>query len=244
MGMKTALIIFEKVGAGHQRVATLIASMLAEQEDLRIVTIAGSELFEDPSVEWINRVWNGLIRMNRIGLADAIINFLVRAWIVPIMELMSTRSYHAKLDEVAPSLIICTADGFSISDTLDGAREVLPVSIRFLCAPGLEITRGNATVSIAGEAGHLVDLSAPEGFSAAVASVEFSPRFGERTATRQIVFSGALAPGAVAFTGVRPVAAKATARIVKPGNVVEAAWAKEPAAKSQDVKTSLTGSQS
>ena len=137
-----------------------------------------------------------------------------------------------------------TADGFSISDTLDGAREVLPVSIRFLCAPGLEITRGNATVSIAGEAGHLVDLSAPEGFSAAVASVEFSPRFGERTATRQIVFSGALAPGAVAFTGVRPVAAKATARIVKPGNVVEAAWAKEPAAKSQDVKTSLTGSQS
>ena len=113
MGMKTALIIFEKVGAGHQRVATLIASMLAEQEDLRIVTIAGSELFEDPSVEWINRVWNGLIRMNRIGLADAIINFLVRAWIVPIMELMSTRSYHAKLDEVAPSLIICTADGFS-----------------------------------------------------------------------------------------------------------------------------------
>ena len=138
-----------------------------------------------------------------------------------------------------------TEGGFSISDTLDGAKEVLPVSIRFLCAPGLEITRRNNTVSIAGEAGDLIDLNAPEGFSAAIVNVEFSPGFGERSTTRQIIFTGALAPGAVAVTGVRSVAAKAAARVVKHGKVVEAAWAKGTAKGLSDGrKSTLTGSQS
>lgn len=112
IGMKTILILYENNGAGHRRAAKIIESMLADRADCRVTAVAGSELFNDPGVELINRFWIYLVRKNWITLADWLLNFYLRAWILPMLEAAQLAGYHDKLDELAPDVIVCTADGF------------------------------------------------------------------------------------------------------------------------------------
>lgn len=110
--MKTILILYEKNGAGHRRAAKIIESMLADRADCRVISVAGSELFNDPGVEIINWLWIYLVRKNWLTLADWLMNFHLRAWILPILEASQLAGYHDKLDELMPDAVICTADGF------------------------------------------------------------------------------------------------------------------------------------
>jgi hypothetical protein len=110
--MKTVFILYENNGAGHQRAAKLLESTLSRRDGYRIVSAAGSELFQDPTVDVINRLWLYLVRKNWIWLADWMLNFQLRAWILPLLEAMQIAGYHQKLDEIAPDAIVCTADGF------------------------------------------------------------------------------------------------------------------------------------
>ena len=109
--MKTILILYENTGAGHKRAAAIIESMLASCEGCRIVTSAGSEFFDAPVIKVINRLWIHLIRRNWIALADSLINFFLRGWIAPLLDVIEVEKCHRKLDELAPDTIVCTADG-------------------------------------------------------------------------------------------------------------------------------------
>ena len=94
--MKTILILYENTGAGHKRAAAIIESMLASCEGCRIVTSAGSEFFDAPVIKVINRLWIHLIRRNWIALADSLINFFLRGWIAPLLDVIEVEKCHRK----------------------------------------------------------------------------------------------------------------------------------------------------
>ena len=127
--MKTLLILYENGGAGHKRTAQLVESMLAGEDGWGSVVVAGSELFNDSSILLINWLWNVLVRKNWIALADWLLNFQLRAWILPLMEATGLAACHARLDEVKPDAIICTADGYAKALGLYAEERSIPLYI-------------------------------------------------------------------------------------------------------------------
>lgn len=125
--MKTILILYENNGAGHRRSAKILESMLAGRQDCRAIAIAGSELFSDPGVELINRMWIFLVRKDMLTIADWLMNFHLRAWILPLIEIVQLASYHAKLDELSPDAIVCTADGYGKTLGLYAQERSIPL---------------------------------------------------------------------------------------------------------------------
>ena len=108
--MKKILILYENTGSGHKRAAKILESILGESPEYQVVSYAGSELFDDEGVEIINQVWAYLLRQNWIRLADYVINFFFRRWVLPLIEVSQVRRYFNKLDEISPDIMICTAD--------------------------------------------------------------------------------------------------------------------------------------
>ncbi len=107
------LILYENSGAGHQRVTRILETILGEVENYHVVSYAASELFDDPTIKMINKLWSYLLRQNWITLADTLINFFLRIWVIPIVEVMQTGQYLDKLAKISPDIIICTGDGVS-----------------------------------------------------------------------------------------------------------------------------------
>jgi len=124
--MKTVLILYENGGAGHKRTAELLASMLAAENSWRTVVVAGSELFDEKSVLLINWLWAFLVRKNWITLADWLLNFQLRAWILPLMEATGLAACFARLDDVKPDAIICTTDGYAKALGLYAEERLIP----------------------------------------------------------------------------------------------------------------------
>jgi UDP-N-acetylglucosamine:LPS N-acetylglucosamine transferase len=127
--MKTILILYENTGAGHKRAAAIIEAMLASCEWCRIVTSAGSKFFDAPVIDVINHLWIHLIRRNWINLADSLINFFLRGWIAPVLDVIEVDKCHQKLDELAPDAIVCTADGFGKMLGLYARKRGIPLYI-------------------------------------------------------------------------------------------------------------------
>lgn len=109
---KKVLIVYEKMGMGHLRMAGILEDIL-KGEDVTILKRAGSEMIGNTSINVIVKLWNFLIRKNLIKTADALLNFFLRIFILPFIEVSSTSAYHEKLREINPDIIICTADGFN-----------------------------------------------------------------------------------------------------------------------------------
>lgn len=109
---KKILIVYEKMGMGHLRMAGILEDIL-QGEDVEIVKCAGSEMIQDNSINIVVRFWNFCIRKNWIKTVDLLLNFITRIFILPFIEVSSTEPYHEKLDEINPDIIICTADGFN-----------------------------------------------------------------------------------------------------------------------------------
>jgi hypothetical protein len=101
-----------------------------------------------------------------------------------------------------------TAQGFRVEDRLAGARKPLPVSIRFLVHPSLDIVADENRNTILQATSTLVSLEAPAGFAARVVRGHgdiigpgwYSPAFGIRVPTSCIVYEGRLGGGDVAAT--------------------------------------------
>lgn len=110
---KKVLIIFENMGMGHRRMANILEDALKDREGIEIVKHAGSELLGNSDVEIIVKLWNFLIRKNRIRTVDVLINFALRMFILPFIEVSDTVPFLKKLDEINPDIIVCTADGFN-----------------------------------------------------------------------------------------------------------------------------------
>lgn len=98
--------------------------------------------------------------------------------------------------------------GYTISDSLDGTRNALPVTLSFLCHPDLEIrATSGRSLELSAHGRSLCFLTPPAGFAVHVVRGEgnregraapdglaqVSPAFGEITPTAQLVLSGTLA---------------------------------------------------
>ena len=97
---------------GHE----VMANILSEQvlQDVEILKYTISELLQDPLSEWLTRswvaAWNTLMRRNWIKAADSLINYWMRLILLPIGEVSSVTAVHHTLDQLAPDILICTAD--------------------------------------------------------------------------------------------------------------------------------------
>lgn len=109
---KKVLIVYEKMGMGHFRMASILEDML-KGEDVEIIKCAGSEMINDNSLNIVIKLWNYCIKKNLIRTVDFLLNFFVRIFILPFMEVTSIDPYYKKLEEINPDIIICTADGFN-----------------------------------------------------------------------------------------------------------------------------------
>lgn len=109
---KKVLIVYEKMGMGHFRMASILEDML-KGEDVEVIKCAGSEMINDNSLNVVIKLWNYCIKKNLIKTVDLLLNFIVRIFILPFIEVNSTEPYYKKLEEINPDIIICTADGFN-----------------------------------------------------------------------------------------------------------------------------------
>lgn len=109
---KKVLIVYEKMGMGHFRMASILEDML-KGEEVEVIKCAGSEMINDNSLNAVIKLWNYCIKKNLIKTVDLLLNFIVRIFILPFIEVNSTEPYYKKLEEINPDIIICTADGFN-----------------------------------------------------------------------------------------------------------------------------------
>ncbi|GEM_PF-803975 len=112
---KRILIVYEKMGMGHQRMANILSDMLGGGEDVEIISRAGSEIVETSDVYTIVKLWNFFIRKNLIRTCDFLLNFFIRIVALPIVETKQTPVFMNKLEEIKPDIIVSTADGFNKS---------------------------------------------------------------------------------------------------------------------------------
>ncbi|MFN6565526.1 MAG: hypothetical protein RMY28_037775 [Nostoc sp. ChiSLP01] len=108
------LIVYERSGMGHEVMANILANEILENSDFEILRYTITELLQDPLSELLTKTWvsawNFLIAHNWIHVADVLINYLMRFILLPIGEVSSVAAMHQTLDEIAPDILICTAD--------------------------------------------------------------------------------------------------------------------------------------
>jgi hypothetical protein len=109
---KRILIVYEKMGMGHLRMANILADMLGG-EDVEIIVRAGSEIVETSDVSTIINMWNFLIRKNLIRTCDFLLNYFTRIVALPIVETKQTTLFFNQLEKIKPDIIVSTADGFN-----------------------------------------------------------------------------------------------------------------------------------
>lgn len=112
MPKRKILIIYEKMGMGHQRMANILNDML-KGEDVEILIEAGSDIQETNDVYTVVKLWNYFIKKNLIKSCDILINFALRMLVLPFMEAKQDEVFIEKLSRIKPDIIISTADGFN-----------------------------------------------------------------------------------------------------------------------------------
>ncbi|MBL1177007.1 MAG: hypothetical protein FWK01_18270 [Pantanalinema sp. GBBB05] len=108
------LIIYERSGMGHEVMATILAEQILPNAEVEIVKSTITELLQDPFSEWLTKTWvaawNFFMRHNWSNVADALINYGMRLLLLPIGEVSAVKAVHQALDQLAPDILICTAD--------------------------------------------------------------------------------------------------------------------------------------
>jgi UDP-N-acetylglucosamine:LPS N-acetylglucosamine transferase len=109
---RKVLIVYEKFGMGHLRMAKILEDIL-QGEDAEIMVMAGSEMIGSTDVNTVVWLWNFCIRRNLIKTVDIVINFIGRIFLLPFAEISDTAPYYKKFEEINPDIIISTADCFN-----------------------------------------------------------------------------------------------------------------------------------
>ncbi len=108
------LIVYERSGMGHEVMANILANEILQDSHFEIIKYTITELLQDPLSELLTKTWvsawNFLIGHNWINVADILINYLMRFILLPIGEVSSVTAMHQILDQIAPDILICTAD--------------------------------------------------------------------------------------------------------------------------------------
>ncbi len=109
-----AVIVYEKMGMGHLRMARIISDAL-EARGHQTHIVPGSELVDDSSVYLINHIWNLFIKENWIRSVDLLLNFLARTIVLPTYETIYYRRFSRRLEQLKPDIVISTADAYNKS---------------------------------------------------------------------------------------------------------------------------------
>ena len=109
---KRVLIVYEDAGSGHRRAARIVEDALA-QPGVQIQSISGQRLFGDSTARLVAWMWDFLIRREWYSLADSLINFGMRKFVIPIVEAALTPRYFRILEAQHPDVIVCTADVYN-----------------------------------------------------------------------------------------------------------------------------------
>jgi UDP-N-acetylglucosamine:LPS N-acetylglucosamine transferase len=108
------LIVYERSGMGHEVMANILVEQILQDANIETLRYTITELLQNPLSEFLTKTWvsawNFFIRHNLIGLADGLINYLMRLILLPIGEVSSVAAMHQTLDKIAPDILICTAD--------------------------------------------------------------------------------------------------------------------------------------
>ncbi|MDZ7963834.1 MAG: hypothetical protein RM368_02495 [Nostoc sp. DedSLP03] len=108
------LIVYERSGMGHEVMANILTKEILQNGNFEIINYTITELLQDPLSELLTKAWvsawNLFMRHNWIELADILINYLMRLILLPIGEVSSVAAMHQTLDQIAPDILICTAD--------------------------------------------------------------------------------------------------------------------------------------
>lgn len=112
MSKRKILIVYEKMGMGHLRMANILKDML-DGEDVEILVKAGSDIQQTNDVYTVVKLWNYFIKKNLIRACDVIVNFALRMLVLPFMEANQDEVFIQKLDMIRPDIIVSTADGFN-----------------------------------------------------------------------------------------------------------------------------------
>ncbi|NIA16140.1 MAG: hypothetical protein GWP08_18925, partial [Nitrospiraceae bacterium] len=80
---------------------------------LHVVCVAGGDVSGSPTSQAAVNCWNYLIRKNWIGTADWLLNYLGRLLLLPVGEALEAGKFLARLEELAPDLIVSTADVYN-----------------------------------------------------------------------------------------------------------------------------------
>jgi hypothetical protein len=107
LSKEKVLIVYEVVGQGHEKVAGILEDLLSEN-GYSVVKTAMSDLIAAKSFRGFAKIWNFLVRHNLIFLANALMLFSTRLFIIPFFEVWSTERICRKIGEVRPDILIST----------------------------------------------------------------------------------------------------------------------------------------
>jgi UDP-N-acetylglucosamine:LPS N-acetylglucosamine transferase len=142
---KKILIVYEKFGMGHLRMAKILEDIL-QGEDAEIMVMAGSEMIGSTSINTVVRLWNFFIKKNSIRTVDILLNFIARIFLLPFMEVSDTAPYYKKLEEINPDIIVSTADGFNKAIGIYAKEKGIPFYIFITeISPFLDLVNPYAT---------------------------------------------------------------------------------------------------
>ncbi|CAN2039053.1 Glycosyltransferase family 28 C-terminal domain-containing protein [Candidatus Magnetomoraceae bacterium gMMP-15] len=107
---KKILILYEKMGMGHFRMAKIIHSILENTPDIELKMIVGSELLGTQDSKLVVWAWNFFLKKNWLFIADIFINFFLRLTLMPISEANHTKKFIKKIEKINPDVIVSTSD--------------------------------------------------------------------------------------------------------------------------------------
>lgn len=108
------LIVYDKLGMGHLRMANILKSILQEN-NTEVILAAGSDLLETSDIKLSVSLWNYVIRKNWIRTANIAINYIARIIFPVIGEITHSKHLFEEIDKLKPDIIICTVDVFNRS---------------------------------------------------------------------------------------------------------------------------------
>ena len=123
------LVVYEKLGMGHKRMADIVNQMLTESFDAEVVLKTGSELVGTTTVNAFVAFWNWLLRNSLFRTADILVNTFARLFPMTLGDAFDIRHFFSVMDEIRPQLIVSTADIYNKALGAYAAERGLPLFI-------------------------------------------------------------------------------------------------------------------
>ncbi|MDP4145427.1 MAG: hypothetical protein Q8936_13240 [Bacillota bacterium] len=106
--MRKIVIVYDRMGMGHLRMAKIIENILKEDNNVEIILTAATDFIDTADCRFAVKFWNYGIKKNWITILDLLINFGLRKFLMPVMDVKYTKKVYTHLDALQPDIIIST----------------------------------------------------------------------------------------------------------------------------------------